>query len=152
MTKTLVVLLVFVFVPLLEIGLFIQLGGWLGLFPTLGLILLTAVIGVALLKLQGLLTLARVREKLDRGEIPALDLAEGIILLVAAVLLLTPGFFTDALGFLCLLPAFRRILATYLLTQMVLRRRQQGEDITIIEGEVVSTRETPPDQLPPDQR
>lgn len=135
-------LLVFIVVPLIEIGLFIEIGGVIGALPTIGLIILTAVIGVTLIRLQGMLTLARVREKLDRREIPAIDLIEGLILLVAAALLLTPGFFTDGVGFLVLAPGIRRTLATQLLKWLVARRRASvhradGQTTVIIDGEVV---------------
>ncbi len=135
-------LLVFIVVPLIEIGLFIEIGGVIGALPTIGLIILTAVIGVALIRLQGMLTLARVREKLDRREVPAIDLIEGLILLVAAALLLTPGFFTDGVGFLVLVPGIRRTLATQLLKWLIARERASGhrangQTTVIIDGEVV---------------
>lgn len=137
--------LAFILVPLIEIGLFIEIGGYLGALPTIGLVVLTAVLGVSLLRLQGFVTLSRVRQKLDRGELPAIDLAEGLILLIAAVLLLTPGFFTDLIGFLCLVPALRRPAAIYILKFLVIHRNRpppgpgHGE---IIEGEVVTERES----------
>lgn len=136
-------LLVFILVPLLEIALFIEIGGAIGALPTIALIVLTAVIGVALIRLQGIITLTRVREKLDRGEMPAVDLVEGIILLIAAALLLTPGFFTDAIGFLALVPSIRRTLATRLLKFLTAHRqtsakRADGVRTTVIvDGERV---------------
>lgn len=133
-------LLIFIIVPLVEIGLFIQIGGLIGALPTIGLIILTAVIGVSLIRLQGLTTLARIREKLNRDEIPATDLAEGLMLLVAAILLLTPGFFTDAIGFLILIPPIRRPLALRLLHYLASHHRQgRGRTTVIINGEVVDT-------------
>jgi len=140
-------LLAFILVPLLEIGLFIEIGGVIGALPTIGLIILTAVIGVTLIRLQGLLTLARIREKLDREEIPATDMVEGLMLLVAAVLLLTPGFFTDALGFLALVPAIRRPLAVRLLYYLATNYRNTGGSHTtvIVNGEVVDTPDEPND-------
>jgi UPF0716 protein FxsA len=141
MHPSVVFLLVFILVPLLEIGLFIEIGGYLGALPTIGLVILTAVLGVTLLRLQGFITLTRVRQKLDRGELPALDLAEGLILLIAAVLLLTPGFFTDLIGFLSLVPVLRRRVAIRLLKFLIShRRRPPGSGSgngDIIEGEVV---------------
>ncbi len=139
------VFLAFILVPLIEIGLFIEIGGYLGALPTIGLVILTAVLGVSLLRLQGFVTLGRVRQKLDRGELPAMDLAEGLILLIAAVLLLTPGFFTDLIGFLCLVPALRRPVAIYILKFLVIHRNRpprgpgHGE---IIEGEVITEHES----------
>lgn len=132
-------LLALILIPLVEIGLFIEIGGAIGALATIALVIITAVLGVALLRLQGFITLARIREKLDQGEIPATDLAEGLILLVAAVLLLTPGFFTDAVGFLSLVPALRRPIAVYLLHYLAThhRRSGQGRTTVIIDGEVV---------------
>lgn len=133
-------LLIFIIVPLVEIGLFIQIGGLIGALPTIGLIILTAVIGVGLIRLQGLITLARIREKLNRDEIPATDLVEGLMLLVAAILLLTPGFFTDTVGFLLLIPPIRQPLAVRLLHYLASHHRQgHGRTTVIINGEVIDT-------------
>lgn len=141
MHPSVLLLLIFIVVPLVEIGLFIQIGGVIGALPTIGLIILTAVIGVALIRLQGVMTLTRIRDKLNRDEIPATDMVEGLLLLVAAVLLLTPGFFTDAVGFLLLVPALRRPLAVRLLYHLASRHRRGGPGHTtvIINGEVVDT-------------
>ena len=108
--------LLFFIVPVVEIALFIQIGGVIGVIPTLALIALTALIGVALLRRQGLATLARIQEHLERGEIPALEMLEGMLLLLAGAFLLTPGFFTDTLGFLALTPSLRRVAALWLFT------------------------------------
>lgn len=106
-----VLLLLFILVPVIEIGLFIQVGGWLGLWPTLALVLITAFVGASLVRNQGLMTLASVQDRLNRGELPAQQILEGVMLAVAGVLLLTPGFMTDAMGMLVLLPAPRAALA-----------------------------------------
>ena len=110
----LLLLAAFILVPLIEIGLFIEIGGWLGLWPTLGLIVLTAIVGTALLRHQGLATLRRAQSQLDAGHLPAKELFDGVCLLVAGLLLLTPGFFTDAVGFALLLPPLRAALRVYL--------------------------------------
>ncbi|OOE57630.1 membrane protein FxsA [Salinivibrio sp. ML323] len=106
-----ILLLLFILVPVIEIGLFIQVGGWLGLWPTLALVLITAFVGASLVRSQGLMTLASVQDRLNRGELPAQQILEGVMLAVAGVLLLTPGFMTDAMGMLVLLPAPRAALA-----------------------------------------
>ncbi|WP_439437450.1 FxsA family protein [Salinivibrio costicola] len=106
-----VLLLLFILVPVIEIGLFIQVGGWLGLWPTLALVLITAFVGASLVRSQGLMTLASVQDRLNRGELPAQQILEGVMLAVAGVLLLTPGFMTDAMGMLVLLPGPRAALA-----------------------------------------
>lgn len=99
--------LVFVTVPIIEIALFIQVGGWIGLWPTLAIVVLTAVAGTMLVRVQGLQTLARLQNSLAEGGDPVNPIAHGALILVAGVLLLTPGFFTDALGLSLLIPAVR---------------------------------------------
>ncbi|WBA08477.1 FxsA family protein [Salinivibrio kushneri] len=106
-----ILLLLFILVPVIEIGLFIQVGGWLGLWPTLALVLITAFVGASLVRSQGLMTLASVQDRLNRGELPAQQILEGVMLAVSGVLLLTPGFMTDAMGMLVLLPGPRAALA-----------------------------------------
>ena len=106
----LLILAAFIGVPLLEIAVFIQVGGFLGLWPTLAIVILTAVIGTALLRIQGLATLARAQAQMNQGALPARELFDGACLLIAGVLLLTPGFVTDGFGFLLFLPAARDFL------------------------------------------
>ena len=102
--------ILFIAVPILEMYLLIKIGGVIGALPTIGLVVLTAMVGVNLLRQQGLSTLHRLQSAIDRGELPATEMLEGIILLVGGALLLTPGFFTDGLGLFCLVPSTRRIL------------------------------------------
>ncbi len=104
----------FIGVPLLEIAVFIQIGGWLGLWPTLGLVVLTAVIGTWELRAQGLATLARARTTIDSGKLPAREMFDGACLLLAGALLLTPGFVTDTVGMLLFIPAVRAYLRSVL--------------------------------------
>lgn len=106
----LVFLLLFVGIPLLELYLLIQVGAEIGALPTIGLTILTAIVGGFLVRLQGFAVLMRVRDALDRGEVPALEMLDGALLLAAGLVLLLPGFFTDASGFLLLVPALRRLL------------------------------------------
>lgn len=108
-------LLIFVTVPIFEMWLLIKVGGQIGALPTIGLVFLTALVGLALLRQQGFATLLRGRQKLESGEIPAQEMAEGLVLAVSGALLLTPGFFTDAVGFAGLLPVTRRWLVRRLL-------------------------------------
>ncbi|MDO6459955.1 FxsA family protein [Granulosicoccaceae sp. 1_MG-2023] len=107
----------FVAIPIIEIALLIKVGGILGLLPTLGIVILTAVLGTAMLRAQSVATVSAVRSKLDAGEMPALQMFEGAALLVGGVLLLTPGFVTDAMGFFCLLPLTRRWLIRRILAR-----------------------------------
>ena len=108
-----VLFLLFLAIPLLEIYFLILVGGWIGALPTVLLVILTAAAGATLARHQGLATLQRVQTMLARGELPAVELFEGVILLVGALLLLTPGFITDFAGFVCLFPATRRMLALW---------------------------------------
>lgn len=101
-------LLAFIAVPLIEIGLFIQVGGWLTLWPTLAIVLLTGILGTYLVRLQGLKVLNELRGSLRDMRDPLSPLAHGAMILFAGALLLTPGFFTDAIGFLLLVPAIRQ--------------------------------------------
>ena len=128
--------LLFLTVPVIEIYLFIKIGAQIGAFPTIALILLTAVLGAFLLRLQGLITLARIRQSMDNGELPAISLVEGLLLLVAGALLLTPGFFTDSIGFLLLIPPLRRFLALALLNHyFTIVAQQKSDQPVVIEGE-----------------
>lgn len=102
--------LIFVAVPILEIALFIQVGGFLGLWPTLLIVVITALVGTWVMRVQGLGVLGRLQQSLGGSENPATPLAHGALILVAGVLLLTPGFFTDALGFSLLIPPVRDAL------------------------------------------
>jgi len=101
-------LLIFIIVPIVEMWLLIQVGGLIGAVPTIAAVLLTAVIGLAMLRRQGLSTLLRVNQRMESGELPAQEMLEGIVLAVSGALLLTPGFFTDAIGFAGLTPMLRQ--------------------------------------------
>jgi len=101
-------LLAFILVPMIEIALFIQVGGAIGLGWTLAIVLLTAVIGTWLVRAQGVQTMDRLRRSFNDLSDPSEPLADGAMILFAGALLLTPGFFTDAVGFLLLTPPFRR--------------------------------------------
>lgn len=103
-------LLLFVAAPLIELYFLIQVGSLIGALPTIGLSILTAVIGGMLVRLQGLSVLMRVRDMLEHNEMPALELLDGAILLICGFALLLPGFITDAVGFLLLIPPFRHLL------------------------------------------
>jgi UPF0716 protein FxsA len=104
-------LLIFILIPVIEIWLLITVGSEIGAFPTIGLIILTAVVGVMMIRWQGLSTLMRAHQRLHMGELPAREMIEGLLLALAGVLLLIPGFATDAIGFVCLVPPMRHWLA-----------------------------------------
>ena len=112
--------LIFVITPVLEMWLLITVGSQIGALPTIGLVLLTAFIGVNLLRVQGFDTLWRGQRKFAEGQLPAQEIAEGIILAVSGALLLTPGFVTDAIGFAGLIPMVRGAVARLVLSRMVI--------------------------------
>ncbi len=101
-------LLLFIGLPLIELYLLIKVGAHLGAVPTIGLAILTALIGTWLVRRQGFGVLMRVREAMAQDQVPALELLDGALLLVAGLFLLLPGFLTDAVGFLLLIPPLRR--------------------------------------------
>lgn len=108
------ILLLFIGVPIVEIAVFIEVGGRIGLWPTLGIVILTAILGTAMLRQQGLSTLFRLRQKLEDDQLPVREVFDGLCLLIAGALLLTPGFVTDALGFLLFVPPFRAWLGRHI--------------------------------------
>lgn len=112
------ILLIFIAVPVIEIYFLITVGGIIGALPTILLIIGTAVVGVQLLRQQGLATLARLQSSMQQGELPTTVMLEGVILLLCGAMLLTPGFFTDALGFLMLVPHLRRLFIEKLIRRV----------------------------------
>jgi len=103
--------LFFIAVPLIEMLLLFEVSDRIGGLPTVGLVVATAVIGVQILKRQGLSTLLRANQRLQSGELPAQEIVEGMMLAGAGALLLTPGFITDTIGFMLLTGPIRRMLA-----------------------------------------
>ena len=143
-------LLLFIAVPLLEIALFIQIGSLITLWPTLAIVVLTAMIGTYLVRQQGGQALNRLRQSFETLSDPSEPLAHGAMILVSGALLLTPGFFTDTIGFLLLIPAVRQLVIREIGKRMTVQsfsmgtgpRRQSQDDI--IEGEFTEA-ETPRD-------
>ncbi len=109
------------FVPILEIAVFIMVGGQIGVLTTLALILLTAIVGSILLRVQGFSALNQIQIKAASGDVPGKELVHGVMIMIAGVLLLTPGFVTDAVGFLLFFPPFRQFLWTVLASNVVVR-------------------------------
>ena len=132
-------LILFITIPLVEIAILINIGKIIGAGYTIALVIGTAFLGVSLLRIQGISTLAKVQANIKKGQLPATELIEGLILLISGVLLLTPGFFTDMLGFLMLVPILRQRLAeTFFVNFMKNRiniRQTQTRNRNIIEGE-----------------
>ncbi|RMH41386.1 MAG: FxsA family protein [Alphaproteobacteria bacterium] len=139
-----ILVLLFLLIPLVEIALFIQVGGLIGLWPTLLTVVLTAILGAWLVRTEGLGALERLRSGLRGRDDPAAALADGALILLAGAFLLTPGFFTDAVGFLLVIPTTRaiikRLIARHWQFQSVVwpEDDRTGARVTIIEGEIVT--------------
>ena len=106
--------LLFALVPVAEIYVLVSVGGAIGVFPTIALVLLTALAGAHLARIQGLSTMVRIRENLDQGFMPAEELLDGLLVFLAGMVLLAPGFLTDICGLLILLPGTRGIFKQWL--------------------------------------
>ncbi len=119
----------FLVIPIIEIYLLIQVGQVIGAGWTILLVVLTAVIGVWLLRIQGLSTLTRAQRRLQENELPAREILEGMALVVAGAFLLTPGFFTDTFGFLLLFPPTRIWLASLVASRMVVAASVQAQSM-----------------------
>lgn len=142
--------LLFLLVPVVEIYFLIQVGKVIGAGWTIFLVVGTAVLGAYLLRLQGFNTLRRAQTSMAQGQLPAMEMLEGLCLLISGALLLTPGFVTDTLGFLLLMPPVRRALIKQMLSnsQVIFRQRnstfyqhashqRHHQNANIIEGEIV---------------
>lgn len=116
----------FILIPLIEIYLLIKVGGIIGAFPTVAMVVFTAILGALLLRHQGLYTYAKVQQSLARGELPTMAMLEGIVLLISGALLLTPGFFTDTLGFLALIPPLRQGIIRWVISHGVIHAGGPG--------------------------
>tara|TARA_B100001250_G_scaffold237078_1_gene203649 strand:- start:143 stop:628 length:486 start_codon:yes stop_codon:yes gene_type:complete len=120
-------LLLFILIPLLEIWLFILLGGFIGVYLTLFVILLTAILGTFLVKTQGINVLKEIQSKFNELENPTEPIVHGAMILFAGALLLTPGFFTDTVGFLLLLPKVRKAAFFWLKNKVNLVKHSSSE-------------------------
>ena len=131
--------LLFFIVPIAEMYLLITVGGVIGPLATIAAVMATAVIGVALLRRQGLSTLARAQSRLQTGELPAEEMLEGVGLALAGAFLLTPGFITDTAGFVLLVPSLRRALIKPLAASFVVvgPAPDKPPSEQVIEGEFV---------------
>lgn len=141
----LILFLILVAVPAIEIALFVQVGGQIGIWPTLFLTFGTAAAGTLMLRIQGLATLARAQAALERDQAPVAELIDGVCLLLAGLLLLIPGFFTDALGLLMFIPPLRREIGLFLWRRAKIRR---DRDAGVVDGEYDEVRK-PDRALPP---
>ena len=148
-------LLIFLALPIIEIALFILVGGEIGLLPTLGLVILSAVVGLSIVRAQGISAIGQLQARLAAGDDPAGPIADAALILIAGVLLVIPGFFTDAVALVLLIPAARMALLRRMAGRVRARgviftrggptpRRPQGSDT--IEGEFEVLDDVPPSQ------
>jgi UPF0716 protein FxsA len=119
-----VLVLIFIVVPIIELAVIIQVGQALGVLPTIALLLAVSIAGAWLVKREGLGVWRRFRQQIDRGVIPARELADGVMILFAGALLMTPGFVTDALGLLLLAPPVRAAIRAGTLARVTRRIRR----------------------------
>ena len=124
---------VFILIPIIEISLFIEIGSNIGSFNTICLIFLTAIIGVYFVRQQGLSTFQRLANQIQKLETPIQTVGEGLVILLSGVLLITPGFFTDAIGFLGLIPFTRiffvKLVATFILSRYGVYKKKTDDTI-----------------------
>ncbi len=118
--------LLFLAVPLIEIALFIVIGGEIGVIATLAMVLVTAIAGSLLLRQQGIATLNRIRTELEQNRLPARPIADGAMIAVAGLLLLTPGFFTDFCGFLLFVPGVRSAIFSFVSSRITVVHTGSG--------------------------
>ncbi|HAK61450.1 MAG TPA: membrane protein FxsA [Nitrospiraceae bacterium] len=102
--------LLFAVIPVIELALLIQIGSIIGTFNTIAVVILTAITGAYMVKLEGIGVFYRMQRDMAQGIFPAEELINGVLILVAGALLLTPGFFTDILGFLMVVPGSREVI------------------------------------------
>ncbi|WP_027859353.1 FxsA family protein [Marinobacterium jannaschii] len=120
--------LLFIIVPIIEITVLLKVGELIGGWYTVGLVLLSAFIGVNMLRYQGLSTLARAQQRMAMGEMPGQEMIEGIVLAVGGALLVTPGFVTDVIGFSCLIPFTRQGFVRLLMSRFTMVTMQQNQN------------------------
>jgi UPF0716 protein FxsA len=133
-------------VGVVEISVIIQVGQWIGFLNTVGLLLLVSLLGAWLVKRQGLGVVARIREQRSAGRLPAAEVFDGALILVAGVLLVIPGFVTDALGLLLLVPPIRAVARRFL-ARRVLR------EVEMVRSKQWTRADRPPRQyVPPERR
>lgn len=121
----------FIAVPLAELALLIEIGRHVGVVTTIALVIVTGALGAALARHQGLGVLRDMRGQLAAGQVPASSLVDGLIILVAAALLITPGILTDTVGFLCLIPPVRRAFKAALWRRLQRAVREGGWRVSL---------------------
>lgn len=129
----LILLALFIGLPLLEVAVFIQVGGAIGMWPTIAATVATALAGSLLLRAQGLATLMRARAQMDQGQLPAREMFEGVCLVLAGALLLVPGFVTDVIGLLLFVPPLRELLRL-MIARHIAAKAARGEARVFVDG------------------
>ncbi len=150
-------LLIFVVIPLLELMIFFSVGEHIGFFPALLCAFLTAIIGGSIVRFQGFQTLFSFRDSVSKGKLPKNEIFDGFFIVAAGALLITPGFLTDTIGFLLLIPVFRRFLRHIIekntrfsvkTSGFSTQTRSHSQDPDIIEGEYETVNDNDMDKLP----
>ena len=125
--------LAFTIIPIIEIYLLIEIGSMFGALTAVTLVILTGFLGAFLARMQGLQTLYRIQESLREGRMPSGELLDALLIVIAGLVLLTPGFLTDSVGFLLLIPATRNAIKYWLRRQIELRYMSNRPEDIIIE-------------------
>ena len=125
--------LAFTIIPIIEIFLLIEIGSMFGALTAVTLVILTGFLGAFLARMQGLQTLYRIQESLREGRMPSGELLDALLIVIAGLVLLTPGFLTDSAGFLLLIPATRNSIKYWLRRQIELRYMSNRPEDIIIE-------------------
>jgi len=134
-------LLLFLVLPVLELALLLRVGARIGIGPTLVLIVLTGVLGASLARSQGLAVLGRLQAELQAHRMPTQPILDGVAILIAAALLVTPGILTDAVGFALLTPSFREVLKRYLIARFERAVREGRVRVVPLDGDAAPPRE-----------
>jgi UPF0716 protein FxsA len=140
--------LLFVIVPLLELALLIQMGQWVGFWPTITLVVFTGVSGAWLTRMEGLRTIWRLRNDLAHGRIPGQAIMDGMAVLAGGAFLLTPGVLTDLVGFGLLFPATRHLIQKRFMAQLERRIQESVVQVSVSGGEIWTRA---PDPMSPSQ-
>ncbi len=121
--------LIFAVIPVVELALLIKVGSVIGTLNTIIIVILTAIVGAYMVKLEGMVVMYRVQENMQQGIFPAEELINGMMILMAGALLLTPGFFTDVIGFLMVFPVSRGVIKR--ITARYIKKRISSTDVQI---------------------
>ena len=116
-------IIIFILIPLIDLSLLLQIGGWIGVFPTIAIVILTGTLGAYLTRSQGFRIWRDINQQMQRGELPGNSMFDGLLVLIGGLTLLTPGFLTDIFGFCCLIP-FTRTAIRESIKQLLTRRHQ----------------------------